>query len=196
MGKCCDCKDRIKLSKLLIRLHIIKKKGYITMKYDFDYLKNLYIEDPDEFEKVTSTMINDAIDSMPEERREIYRARQWKLEQTLNKIKDPLERMNRMVAIFWEGVNEFVEEDEKIEIPLLTISPEVEIAQKKRLSDLKQSRDEAAVTESLAEIKSAGENGNNLMPVFIKASHNKVTLGEMVGELKEIFGTYEEIAIF
>jgi methylmalonyl-CoA mutase N-terminal domain/subunit len=94
------------------------------------------------------------------------------------------------------GVNDFVEEDEKIEIPLLTISPEVEIAQKKRLTDLKQSRDEKAVAESLAEIKSAAENGNNLMPVFVKAAHNKVTLGEMVGELKEIFGTYEEIAVF
>jgi methylmalonyl-CoA mutase N-terminal domain/subunit len=94
------------------------------------------------------------------------------------------------------GVNDFVEEDEKIEIPLLTISPEVEIAQKKRLTDLKQSRDEIAVAESLNEIKSAGENGNNLMPVFLKAAHNKVTLGEMVGELKEIFGTYEEIAVF
>ena len=94
------------------------------------------------------------------------------------------------------GVNDFIEEDEKIEIPLLTISPEVEIAQKKRLADLKQSRDEKAVAESQAEIKSAAENGNNLMPVFVKAAHNKVTLGEMVGELKEIFGTYEEIAVF
>jgi methylmalonyl-CoA mutase N-terminal domain/subunit len=94
------------------------------------------------------------------------------------------------------GVNDFVEEDENIEIPLLTISPEVEIAQKKRLSDLKQSRDESSVAESLSEIRSAGENGNNLMPVFVKASHNKVTLGEMVGELKKIFGTYEEIAVF
>ncbi len=94
------------------------------------------------------------------------------------------------------GVNDFIEEDEKIEIPLLTISPEVEIAQKKRLADLKQSRDETAVAESQAEIKSAAENGNNLMPVFVKAAHNKVTLGEMVGELKEIFGTYEEIAVF
>ncbi|NNJ53847.1 MAG: methylmalonyl-CoA mutase family protein [Ignavibacteriaceae bacterium] len=94
------------------------------------------------------------------------------------------------------GINDFVEEDEKIEIPLLTIPPEVEIAQKKRLATLKQSRDESEVEETLAEIKSAGENGNNLMPVFVRAAHNKVTLGEMVGELKEVFGTYEEIAVF
>ncbi|NWG28787.1 MAG: methylmalonyl-CoA mutase family protein [Ignavibacteriaceae bacterium] len=97
---------------------------------------------------------------------------------------------------FIVGVNEFIEEDEKIEIPILTISPEVEIAQKKRLAELKQSRNQQDVEESLAEILSAGENGNNLMPVFVKAAHNKVTLGEMVGELKKVFGTYEEVVVF
>ncbi|MCW9094823.1 MAG: methylmalonyl-CoA mutase family protein [Ignavibacteriaceae bacterium] len=94
------------------------------------------------------------------------------------------------------GVNEFIEEGEKIEIPILTILPEVEIAQKKRLADLRQSRNAEDVEKSLAEIKSAGENGNNLMPVFVKAAHNKVTLGEMVGELREVFGTYEEVVVF
>jgi methylmalonyl-CoA mutase N-terminal domain/subunit len=94
------------------------------------------------------------------------------------------------------GVNEFIEEDEKIEIPILTISPEVEIAQRKSLNELKQNRSEADVNESLSEIKSAGENGNNLMPVLVKAALNKVTLGEMVGELKEVFGTYEEVVVF
>ena len=94
------------------------------------------------------------------------------------------------------GVNEFVEENEKIEIPILTISPDVEIAQKKRLGELRQSRSQQDVKESLAEILAAGENGNNLMPIFVKASHNKVTLGEMVGELKKVFGTYDEVVVF
>ena len=94
------------------------------------------------------------------------------------------------------GVNDFIEEDEKVDIPILTISPEVEIAQKKRLADLKQSRNQNEVDESLSEIKAASENGNNLMPVFVKAAHNKVTLGEMVGELREVFGTYEEVVVF
>lgn len=97
---------------------------------------------------------------------------------------------------FIVGVNEFVEENEKIEIPILTISPEVEIAQKKRLAEIKQSRNEDLVEECKKEIKEAGENGNNLMPVLINAARNYVTLGEMVGELKEVFGTYEEIAVF
>ncbi|HSW55168.1 MAG TPA: methylmalonyl-CoA mutase family protein [Ignavibacteriaceae bacterium] len=94
------------------------------------------------------------------------------------------------------GVNEFIEENEKIEIPILTISPDVEIAQRKRLAALKQSRSQQDVDESLAEILAASENGNNLMPIFVKAAHNKVTLGEMVGELKKVFGTYEEVVVF
>ncbi len=51
---------------------------------------------------------------------------------------------------FIVGVNEFVEENEKIEIPILTISPEVEIAQKKRLAELKQSRSQQEVDASLS----------------------------------------------
>jgi methylmalonyl-CoA mutase N-terminal domain/subunit len=43
------------------------------------------------------------------------------------------------------GMNQYIEEDEKIDIPILTISPEVEILQKKRLAELKQSRNQAAV---------------------------------------------------
>jgi len=97
---------------------------------------------------------------------------------------------------FIVGVNEFIEENEKIEIPILTISPEVEIAQKKRLAELKQGRSQQDVDLSLAEILSASENGNNLMPIFVKAAHNKVTLGEMVGELKKVFGTYDEVVVF
>ncbi len=46
---------------------------------------------------------------------------------------------------FIVGVNEFVEENEKIEIPILTISPEVEIAQKNVLLNLKQSRSQQDV---------------------------------------------------
>ena len=103
-----------------------------------------------------------------------------------------LERKEKYIV----GVNEFVEDKNKIEIPLLTISPEVEIEQKKRMAEIKQSRNQQDVEQCLKEIREAGENGTNLMPVFIKAAHNYVTLGEMVHELKEIFGTYQEIAVF
>ena len=97
---------------------------------------------------------------------------------------------------FIVGVNEFVEENEKIDIPILTISPEVQKQQVKRLSELKQNRNQEAVEKSLNEIRQAAIDGKNLMPVFLEAAKNYVTLGEMVGELKEVFGTYEETAVF
>jgi methylmalonyl-CoA mutase N-terminal domain/subunit len=97
---------------------------------------------------------------------------------------------------FIVGVNEFVEENEKIDIPILQISPEVEAKQKQRLAELKQSRNQDAVRESLKEISDAAQDGKNLMPVFVKAANNYVTLGEMVSELKKHFGIYEESVIF
>ncbi len=103
-----------------------------------------------------------------------------------------VERKDKFIV----GVNEFVEENEKVDIPILTVSPEVQKQQVKRLAELRQSRNQDAVVESLASIKSAAIDGKNLMPEFLRASQNYVTLGEMIGELKEVFGTYEETAVF
>lgn len=94
------------------------------------------------------------------------------------------------------GVNEFIETNEKVDIPILTISPEVQKKQVQRLTDLKQSRNQQKVTECLNEITQAAVDGKNLMSVFVKAAHNYVTLGEMVSTLKKVFGTYEEVSVF
>jgi methylmalonyl-CoA mutase N-terminal domain/subunit len=103
-----------------------------------------------------------------------------------------VERKEKIIV----GVNEFVESNEQIEIPLLTIPVEVEIEQKQRLADIRQSRNQQLVDESISEIRDTALGDKNLMPVLIKAAHNYVTLGEMVGTLKEVFGTYEEVAVF
>jgi methylmalonyl-CoA mutase N-terminal domain/subunit len=94
------------------------------------------------------------------------------------------------------GVNEFIEKDEKITIPILTVSPEVEKKQKERIAELKNNRSVTDVELSLKEIKFAAENNNNIMPPLIKAAHNYVTLGEIISELKQVMGTYEETTVF
>jgi methylmalonyl-CoA mutase, N-terminal domain len=94
------------------------------------------------------------------------------------------------------GVNEFIESDEKIEIPILYISPEVQKKQRQRLADLRQSRNKQAVKESLKELHDAAADNKNIMPPLIKAAQNYVTLAEMTGELKEVFGIYQETAVF
>jgi len=97
---------------------------------------------------------------------------------------------------FIVGVNEFIEPDEKIEIPILQISPEVQKKQNRRLAALRSNRSAAEVGKSLEEIRSAAIDEKNIMPVLIKAAHNYVTLGEMVDELKKVFGTYQEASVF
>jgi methylmalonyl-CoA mutase N-terminal domain/subunit len=103
-----------------------------------------------------------------------------------------LEKKEKFVV----GVNEFIEEDQKIEIPLLQISPGVEKKQRERLAILKQKRNQMEVDRCIESIRYAAVNGNNLMPVLIDAAENYVTLGEMVNVLKEPFGVYQETAVF
>ena len=97
---------------------------------------------------------------------------------------------------FVVGVNEFVEENEKIEIPILQISEGVEEKQIKRIKALRKKRDEKKVQNSLIAIKKAAGNDSNLMPIFVQAAENYVTLGEMVDVLKEEFGIYQENVVF
>jgi methylmalonyl-CoA mutase, N-terminal domain len=94
------------------------------------------------------------------------------------------------------GVNDFVEENEKIDIPILKISKEVELQQVARLKELKASRDSVKAKESIDEIIKSANDGTNLMPRLIEAAKNHVTLGEMCSALKEPFGVYEEQSVF
>lgn len=94
------------------------------------------------------------------------------------------------------GVNEFIEKDEKIEIPILKIPKSVEELQVKRLKELKASRDMIKVNSSIEELKKSALDGTNLMPRILECARNYVTLGEMVSTLKEVYGVYEEKAVF
>jgi hypothetical protein len=75
--------------------------------FDFDFLKELYQEDPQRFHEYTRNVINTFIDSLPEDRQRRAKGIQWKLDMGLRKYKDPVARMNRMVELFWQQVGEF-----------------------------------------------------------------------------------------
>ncbi len=94
------------------------------------------------------------------------------------------------------GINEFIEKDEKIEIPILKIPKSVEELQVKRLKEMKASRNINRVNFSLEELRKSALDGTNLMPRILECARNYITLGEMVFTLKEVFGVYEEKAVF
>lgn len=103
-----------------------------------------------------------------------------------------IENKDRIIV----GVNDFCEADEKIEIPLLQIPPEVEKNQRNALKELRDERDDTKITESLAALKQGARSDENLMPLLINCAKNYVTLGEMVSVLKEVFGEYVETTDF
>ena len=103
-----------------------------------------------------------------------------------------LDRKEKIIV----GVNDFIEEKEKVEIPILEISPEVEVSQRKRLANLRQSRNQKSVESTLKALKAAAVDNKNLMPGLLDCTRSYVTLGEMCSTLAEVYGVYEEQAVF
>jgi methylmalonyl-CoA mutase N-terminal domain/subunit len=101
-----------------------------------------------------------------------------------------IENKDRIVV----GVNEFIVA-ENTKPQLLKVDPIIGENQKKRLSYLKNKRDNKRVQSILEEIKMAAISGDNLMPPIIKAVKVYATLGEICGILREVFGEYQESVI-
>jgi methylmalonyl-CoA mutase N-terminal domain/subunit len=92
------------------------------------------------------------------------------------------------------GVNAFTEGSEEDQIPLLQITNEDELRQLKRLDQVRQSRDQAAVAAALRRVESeAGDPEINLMPALIDAVSVYTTLGEVMGALGSVFGRHVEV---
>ena len=94
------------------------------------------------------------------------------------------------------GVNEFIKENEQIEIPLLEIGRESEEAQNKAIANLKARRNESQVNSTLAAVRVACVGEDNLMPAIIEAAKAYATLGEIVAAMKDVFGEWQETTVF
>lgn len=90
------------------------------------------------------------------------------------------------------GVNRFVKKDEKLDIPILKIGPEVEEAQRKRLAEVKARRDAAAVARGLEGVERACRAGENAMPALLEAVKAYCTIGEIVKVMVGVHGQYRE----
>jgi methylmalonyl-CoA mutase N-terminal domain/subunit len=93
------------------------------------------------------------------------------------------------------GVNDYVASDDE-EIPILRIDPELERKQRGRVEATKGRRDSSEVERTLAELKSAAATDANLMPRFLDCARARVSEGEMVAALQQVFGSYTEMPVF
>jgi methylmalonyl-CoA mutase N-terminal domain/subunit len=89
------------------------------------------------------------------------------------------------------GVNAYAE-NKPLSIPLLEMDPQGYERQVSRLEKVRETRDNGRVGQTLDKLRIACEGTENTMPYIMEAVHAYATLGEIVGVMKEVFGTYEE----
>jgi methylmalonyl-CoA mutase, N-terminal domain len=96
-----------------------------------------------------------------------------------------IERKEQIVV----GVNAFEVKEER-SLERLTVDPAIEIAQKAKLKELRETRDQRLVDELLEKLKAAAVGTENVMPLFIECVENDITLGEICNTLRVVWGEY------
>ena len=91
------------------------------------------------------------------------------------------------------GVNDFVSEEKSLEV--LQIDETVAHRQAERLRNLRTGRSKEEVARRLGALRKAAEGKENLMPFLYDAVKAYATLGEVCDAMRDVFGTYEEVAI-
>lgn len=89
------------------------------------------------------------------------------------------------------GVNKFTAGAEQ-PIDLLKMDPATSQRQVERLKEVRLSRNQGKVAESLQELRKAAQGSDNLMPHILTAVKAYATLGEICGVLRDVFGEYQQ----
>jgi methylmalonyl-CoA mutase N-terminal domain/subunit len=87
------------------------------------------------------------------------------------------------------GVNQFKVKEE-MTLERLKVDPSIEIGQRERLKQLRETRDQRLVDELLGKLVAAAKGTDNLMPLFIECVEHDITLGEICNTLRGVWGEY------
>ncbi len=87
------------------------------------------------------------------------------------------------------GVNDFQVEEE-IELESLRVDPSVEEDQVARLAALRARRDGEKVSQLLGKLETAAKGDTPLMPIMVECAESDITLGEICGVLRDVWGEY------
>jgi methylmalonyl-CoA mutase N-terminal domain/subunit len=110
-----------------------------------------------------------------------------------NEIQEAAYRYQRAVESKDEtvvGVNAF-QVEEKLELERLKVDPAIEAGQRARLAAIRARRDAARAGELLAQLEKTAHGHENLLPLFVTCVENDLTLGEICGVLRRVWGEYQ-----
>ncbi|MGH7637232.1 MAG: methylmalonyl-CoA mutase family protein, partial [Gemmatimonadaceae bacterium] len=106
---------------------------------------------------------------------------QWEIEQ------------HRRVIV---GVNEFVTEEPELTIPILKVGESTERDQRERMAQMRRTRDNNRVRQTLDALRSAARGTENTMPYILDCARAYCTLYEIRAALEDVFGAYREPVFF
>lgn len=92
------------------------------------------------------------------------------------------------------GVNAYLS-DIPTNINPLKVDPTIELAQRKRLAEIRENRDPKRAADLLVRLTNAAESDENLMPLLIECVEADLTLGEICGRLRDVWGEYQSPVI-
>ena len=96
-----------------------------------------------------------------------------------------LERNEALVV----GVNAY-QSEEALSVDVLRVDPAIGQEQQEHLAEVRARRDSRRVEALLGALGKAAQGSDNLMPHFIECAEADVTLGEICGRLRQIWGEY------
>ena len=90
------------------------------------------------------------------------------------------------------GVNRFTSPEEEKPLEIYRANPKVRQMQIERLKAVKASRDSQKVAEALSRLRRAAEGNENIFPALFTAVEARVSVGEMISALKQVWGEFQE----
>jgi methylmalonyl-CoA mutase, N-terminal domain len=91
------------------------------------------------------------------------------------------------------GLNAF-QVNEKIELERLKVDPAIEEERRRDLKILRAERNASRVSELLSQLEVTANSQDNLMPLMIECVEENITLGEICGVLRGVWGEYHSPA--
>ncbi|MCP4633917.1 MAG: methylmalonyl-CoA mutase, partial [candidate division Zixibacteria bacterium] len=113
---------------------------------------------------------------------------QRELADSAYRYQQEIDRNERIII----GVNGYVNEDEKLEIPILEIEESVAINQLASLKKVKENRDNDKTKRSLEDLKKVIQTSDNHFPALLECIRCYASEGEIVDVMKSVFGEYTE----
>jgi methylmalonyl-CoA mutase N-terminal domain/subunit len=107
------------------------------------------------------------------------------------KYQRDIENKRRIIV----GLNEYREDGEE-SIETRETDPAFEARKIAELKAFKEQRDQRRVSARMDQIREVARGDGEFMPVFIEAVKDGLTLGEIIGVMREVFGEYREEAIY